>query len=104
MFSSLRAGATLATVLVLAGCTNTAPPAAALPELADCGASQLQGKIGQPVTGSTADDAMVGGVLVRSKGDVRVIAPDQAVIQNFSENRLNLETDAVGNLVRVSCG
>jgi hypothetical protein len=101
MFSYLRTGVTLVTVLVLTGCTKTVPPAAAL---ADCGASQLQGKISQPVTGSTAEDAMVGGVLVTSKGDVRVIAPGQAVIQNFSETRLNLETDAAGNLVRVSCG
>lgn len=47
---------------------------------------------------------MVGGILVRSNGDVRVIAPGEAVIQNFSEARLNLETDAAGDLVRVSCG
>ncbi|UXN75793.1 I78 family peptidase inhibitor (plasmid) [Devosia sp. A8/3-2] len=54
--------------------------------------------------GTSASDATVGGVAVRSKGDVRVIAPGQAVIQNYSEDRLNLETDASGNLVRASCG
>lgn len=104
MFAFLYTGVTLATALVLAGCTSTAPQDAAPQGFTDCGASQLQGKIGQPVIGSTAEDTMVGGVIARSKGDVRVIAPGQAVIQNFSENRLNLETDAAGNLVRVTCG
>ena len=103
MLSYLRTGATLVAVVALSGCTNTSAPATPLPAPADCGASELQGKIGEPVKGSTADDAEVGGVLVASKGDVRVIAPGQAVIQNFSEARLNLETDAAGNLVRVSC-
>lgn len=61
-------------------------------------------KVGQPVTGTTAEDAMVGGLPVVSKGDVRVIEPDQAVIQNYREARLNLQIDAAGNLTRVSCG
>src|SRR5690606_21235778 len=90
--------AALAAALVLTGCTNAAPPAAQLPPPSDCGASLLQSKVGQPVTGSTAADAQVGGVSVQSQGVVRVITPGQAVTQDYSEARLNLETDAAGNL------
>ena len=90
--------------LVISGCTNTASPVAQQPPPADCGASLLQDKVGEPVAGSSAADATVGGVPVQSKGDVRVIAPGQAVIQNYSESRLNLETDGSGNLVRATCG
>lgn len=100
----LQTSAALAIATVLAGCSNTTPPAAQLPPSADCGASELQDQLGQPVTGASASDAAVDGVPVRSKGDMRVIAPGQAVIQNYSEDRLNLETDASGNLVRASCG
>lgn len=94
----------LVVAAVLAGCTGITSPAAQLPPLGDCGAAELQDKIGQPVTGTSAADARVGGAPVRSKGDLRVIAPGQAVIQNYSEARLNLETDAAGHLTRASCG
>jgi hypothetical protein len=94
----------IAIATLLNGCTGTTLPAAPLPPLADCGAADLQDLLGQPVRGSSASDATIGGVPVRSKGDVRVIAPGQAVIQNYSEARLNLETGAAGNLVRASCG
>ncbi|HTN62245.1 MAG TPA: I78 family peptidase inhibitor [Devosia sp.] len=93
-----------AAVLILTGCTNAAPLSAQLPRPPDCGASLLQEKIGEPVTGSTAADAKVDGVPVRSQGVVRVIAPGQAVTQDYSNARLNLETDADGNLVRATCG
>ena len=104
MFSGPQIVAVLTMVILLAGCTNTTRPASSLPALADCGAADLQSKIGQPVGGSTATDATVGGVLVQSRGDVRVIAPGQAVIQNYSEHRLNLETDKSGELLRATCG
>lgn len=100
----LQTSAALAIATILAGCSNTTPPAAQLPPLADCGASELQDKLGQPVRGTSASDATVGGIAIRSKGDVRVIAPGQAVIQNYSEDRLNLETDASGKLARAGCG
>lgn len=105
MPSWIRTTAALVIATILGACTGTTTqPAAQLPRVGDCGAAELQDQLGQPVTGTSAADARVGGVLVRSRGDVRVIAPGQAVIQNYSEARLNLETDAVGNLVRASCG
>ena len=97
--------AALFAMTMLAGCASSAvPPSNPSPPPLDCGAAALQDKIGQPVTGSSAADAQVGGVPVQSRGDVRVIAPGQAVIQNYSDARLNLETDATGKLVRATCG
>lgn len=90
--------------LIVSACTNTVPSVAQSPRPADCGASVLQDKLGEHVTGRSADDAAVGGTPVRSRGDVRVIAPGQPVIQNYSDSRLNLETDASGNLERATCG
>lgn len=90
--------------LVLTACTSTAAPTTQLPSPSDCGASLLQDKIGEPVTGSTAADAKVDGVPVQSQGVVRVIAPGQAVTQDYSAARLNLNTDANGKLVRATCG
>jgi hypothetical protein len=91
----------IAGTIIMAGCTGIAPPTR---HSSDCGAAALQNKIGLPVTGSSADDVRVGGAPVRSKGDVRVIAPGQAVIHNYSDARLNLETDGRGNLKRAVCG
>jgi hypothetical protein len=96
--------AALAAALVLAGCTSAAQPEAQLPAPSDCGASLLQDHVGEAVTGSSAADAQVGGVPVQSQGVVRVIAPGEAVTMDFNDARLNLETDAAGNLVRAACG
>jgi hypothetical protein len=42
--------------------------------------------------------------LVQSRGAVRIYQSGQPVTQDFSESRLNLETDAAGNLVIATCG
>jgi hypothetical protein len=100
-YKGYLAAGTIVASLMLAGCTasvggGTTPPA-------DCGAAALQGKIGQPVTGQTAADVRVGGEPVQSRGNVRVVAPGQAVTMDFNPERLTIETDAQGNLVRAQC-
>lgn len=103
MFSRFQTGAALAATIILAGCTNTTP-AAQPPALADCGASVLQDQIGKPVTGKSAADAQVGGQPVRSKDVVRIYLSGSPVTMDFNEDRLNLETDAAGKLVKATCG
>lgn len=99
--------ATAATIisLGLAGCTSTPNPDAdtGLPPPVDCGAAALQGKSGQPVSGQTAASLRIGGEPVQSRGLVRVVAPGQAVTMDFNPNRLTIETDTRGNLVRAIC-
>lgn len=104
MFTHFHTGAALAAAIFLAGCTSSTPPAAPVPPPADCGASLLQDQIGKPVTGSSAADAQVGGNPVQSQGVVRIYVSGQPVTQDYSESRLNLETDAAGNLVSATCG
>lgn len=105
MSSSKALGsAAIAAALVLAGCTSTAaPPQTGLPPQDDCAAAALQSRIGQPVTGQTVTDVRVGGLPLEGVEMVRVIAPGQAVTMDFHANRLNLETDGAGNLVRAYC-
>lgn len=104
MFSHVLSGAALAAAIVLSGCSNTSPPVGRPSPPADCGASLLQDQIGKPVTGTSAADARVDGNPVQSEGTVRIYQSGQPVTQDYSESRLNLETDAAGNLVAASCG
>lgn len=97
--------AAFAAVLALAGCTASAvPPTSPTLPQPDCGATALQSKIGQPVTGSTASDVLVGGQPVQSQGVVRVIGPGQPYTQDYSAARLNIFTTTAGTLERANCG
>jgi starvation-inducible outer membrane lipoprotein len=94
----------LAASFALAACSSTTtPPSTSMPPPIDCGAQALAGKTGQSVIGSTAQDVRVGGEAINTAGTVRVITPGMAVTQDFRPDRLNLEVDAAGNLVRAYC-
>ncbi|WP_421950331.1 I78 family peptidase inhibitor [Pelagibacterium sp.] len=97
-------GLAIAATLALAACSSTTtPPDTSMPPPVDCGAQALAGMTGQPVIGSTAQDVRVGGQAINAAGTVRVITPGMAVTQDFRPDRLNLEVDASGNLVRAYC-
>lgn len=99
------AGITLSATIALAACSSTTtPPDTSLPPPLDCGAGALMNKVGQPVTGTTAQDVRVGGQPIATAGAVRVIAPGQPVTQDYRPDRLNLEVNDIGNLVRPFCG
>ncbi|KQW81064.1 hypothetical protein ASC89_04330 [Devosia sp. Root413D1] len=75
MLDRLLPSVGLVAVLVLGGCASTSrPPVHSLP-VVDCGASEVKKFIGQPVNGKSASDVRIGNNRVRSKGEVRVIAP-----------------------------
>lgn len=84
--------------LSFAACVPAAPPVQPLPDdgMADaCGATGLQGLVGQPE-----------GVLetMRFSQTLRVIRPGMAVTMDYSPFRLNILTDAAGRIERVYCG
>lgn len=89
--------------LSFAACVPAAPPVQPLPDdgladdgLADaCGATGLQGLVGQPE-----------GVLetMRFSQTLRVIRPGIAVTMDYSPFRLNILTDAAGRIERIFCG
>jgi len=98
------AAAALAAAVALSACMSGRADQS-LPGMGpdDCGASTLTGRIGQPVV-QGAGGTSIGGVAVNAPGTIRVIAPGQAVTQDYSSSRLNLDVDASGNLVRPWCG
>ncbi len=60
-----------------------------------CGAVPLQNLVGSPATLVTS---------LKRENPVRVIAPGQMVTLDYRSERINVETDAKGNVVRITCG
>ncbi|MFT4013906.1 MAG: I78 family peptidase inhibitor [Paracoccus sp. (in: a-proteobacteria)] len=82
----------LAPVVLLAACSVPSEPSK--PDHDLCGASRLQGLVGQPKA-----------VLARMelpKG-TRVIGPSQAVTMDFRPTRLNVETGPDQRIARIGC-
>jgi len=93
MTTTLRACLTgLGAALALSACE---PLPAAQPEADACGAAGYQSLVGQ----TEADFAAI-----TFPGPVRMIRPGQAVTMDFREDRLNIEFDAAGRVLRVFCG
>ena len=93
------------TAFALAGCTATVsdpgqavPQAGAIQPLA-CNLSRAESFIGKPGE-AVAEDARVAA----GATSVRVVRPGQMVTQDYRVDRLNLETDDAGIVVRVRCG
>ncbi len=82
-------------LLVLAACEPIPPGPPSLPPPDACGASALQGLLGQPASVLQA---------MRFAGPVRVIRPGMAVTMDYSPERLNIEIDAEEIIARVTCG
>ena len=82
--------------------TGDAPPATAAPDPIPgtrCDANVLAGLVGKPAA-SISDEAkrLSGARTVRSYG------PNDPVTMDYRPDRLNIETDAKGVVVRFTCG
>jgi hypothetical protein len=73
--------------LVIVGCKPERSDEADL-----CGASALQDRIGQPVGAFEFDEG------------TRIIPPNSAVTMDHRVDRLNVELDEAGIIVRIACG
>jgi hypothetical protein len=82
-------------VLLLAACVPEVPPVTSPDPNDVCGASALQGLVGQPAS-------VLDGM--RFSRETRIIRPDTAVTMDFRENRLNIEIDRAEKISRVACG
>lgn len=89
----------------LAGCTTGAAeqgPAASLPDAAlpaACDAERATAYIGRPGDAIAEEARAAAGARA-----VRVIRPNQAVTMDFRPDRLNIETDDSGVVLKVRCG
>lgn len=93
------------TMIALTGCTATmSDPGQAVPEANPiqpqaCNPSRTEGFVGKPGDAVAEDARAAAGART-----VRVIRPGQAVTHDYRADRLNLELDAAGDVVRVHCG
>jgi hypothetical protein len=95
-------------LLALAGCTPTVatevPPAgvetATPAEEGACRTDALTDLVGKPGTAEVAREAL------RRSGarTMRRIEPGMAVTMDYRQDRLNMDTDAEGNVTRFHCG
>jgi hypothetical protein len=82
-------------LLPLAACMPGEEATPAPPGEDACGAAALQDLVGEPVAGHEFDS---------NNRPVRIIPPGTAVTMDFNPERLNVETDADGVIVRIYCG
>ena len=89
----------IAGALALGACYDERPtPLPGPPQACDTSRAQF-------AVGRRANPGIVARAQRRSgAASVRVIGPDQAVTMDFRGDRLNLETNAGGRIVRVRCG
>jgi len=66
-----------------------------------CNADAAQSFVGQQAGDDVVAQAQAAA---GAKGAVRVIKPGQAVTMDFRADRLNVEVDEQGVIVRISCG
>lgn len=81
--------------LALAACQPLPGPGPLPPEADACGAAGLQGLIGQEASVLAAMSLPMG---------TRIIQPGMAVTMDYREDRLNIELDGAGKIIRVACG
>lgn len=87
--------------LALAGCAAIADEPG---ETDECGAGALQGRIGEPVTGTNSDGFQISDEPIPvPQGGIRVVGPNDAMTMDFRLDRLTIETDEDGNLVTARC-
>lgn len=85
--------------LVLSACGGGAPVRPA-PVTQACNAADAQFAVGQVATATLVEEARRhAGAQV-----VRVLRPGQVVTLEFSEQRLNLDVDAAGRVLKARCG
>lgn len=88
-------------LVALAACTQTPAPATADPATgAQCDATPVQSLLGGAGDPATVDRAKAGsGARI-----VRRYATGAALTMDFRPDRLNVEVDAGGKIVKLSCG
>jgi len=94
-------------LLVLAGCAPATPPAEGnqmpkeqVPQGGGCDAAKAQSLVGEPESAAIAEQA-------RQKSGARTVRwlrPGQIVTMEYRDDRLNLEVDAQGKIIKIRCG
>lgn len=92
--------APLAALPLLAACVTQRPDPVASPVPGTkCDANAAMALIGRPADEATAEAQRLSGA-----GAVRRYRTGDPVTMDFRADRLNVETDAAGTIVKLSCG
>ena len=83
-------------VLPLVACSQTITPPPTFGDDATCGADRLAALIDQPVTAIE----QISSVAIT----LRVIRPGDAVTEDYSEQRLNVQLDNADRIIDLWCG
>lgn len=102
----VKAGCTLAVMAILAGCSSAtkdepaSPAVSAVVESGRCNADAAQFAVGQPASKALLEQAKTrsGSMLAR------ILGPHDAITMDYRSERLNLNTDDAGKIVRANCG
>ncbi|MCD2315827.1 hypothetical protein LQ954_06660 [Sphingomonas sp. IC-11] len=91
--------AIVAAAVALAGCTtmDTALPTA--PSQGRCNAANVQDFVGKALTAHQAEAKQRAGAAI-----VRSYETGSPLTMDYREDRLNIETNAAGTIVKLSCG
>ena len=81
--------------LILGACATTEPK----PVAGKCDAATVQDLVGKPLAQHEAEAKRRAGA-----GTVRSYVTGSALTMDYRENRLNIETDAGGTIIKLSCG
>jgi hypothetical protein len=89
------------TALALAGCAAAPNDVASAPAPveATCNAATVQDLVGKPATAAQDDAKRRSGA-----ASVRAYPSGAALTMDYRAERLNIETDASGTIVKLSCG
>ncbi|MGV8931610.1 MAG: I78 family peptidase inhibitor [Luteimonas sp.] len=66
-----------------------------------CNADAAQSFVGKQASEDTVAQAQRAAA---ARGDVRVIKPGQAVTMDYRNDRLNVEVDEQGKIIKITCG
>lgn len=91
--------AIVAAAVVLAGCTTMREESAAVEPQAGCNAAAVQDLVGKTLSYVQVDAKRRAGAAM-----VRSYETGAALTMDYRADRLNIETDATGVVVKLSCG
>ncbi|MBD8493013.1 I78 family peptidase inhibitor [Pseudomonas syringae] len=106
----------VAVTSLLAGCSSTSAPAPATeaPRTAEAATTAVSGPAGdgrcdasgaQAAVGKQATFELLNQVRTQSGAmDARILGPNDMVTLEYRSERVNVNTDAAGKVIRVNCG
>lgn len=100
-----RTGLAIAALALASGCSTSTPQAPASPAAPAVEAGRCSSEAAQFAVGQQASQALLEQAKVRSGSLMaRILGPHDPVTMDYRSERLNLNADDSGKIVRANCG